>query len=129
VVVDAGAIARSAGAIVLGFERFDPDLDLAGVVFNRVAGEAHWRWLREAVAARCRAVPLGWLPYRETMTLPERHLGLVTAAEHGLPRSVLDELSQAIEASVDVDRLLQLARSTVEPDANASRAPETPGAA
>ena len=36
-VVDAGAMARSAGALVLGFERFDPDLDLAGVVFNRVA--------------------------------------------------------------------------------------------
>ena len=55
-VVDAGAMARSAGAVVLGFERFDPDLNLAGVVFNRVAGESHWRWLREAVAARCRAV-------------------------------------------------------------------------
>ena len=51
-VVDAGAMARSAGAVVLGFERFDPDLDLAGVVFNRVAGDVHWRWLRDAVTAR-----------------------------------------------------------------------------
>src|SRR5262245_65914763 len=51
-VVDAGAMARSAGSIVLGFERFDPDLDVAGVVFNRVAGVTHWNWLHEAVAGR-----------------------------------------------------------------------------
>jgi cobyrinic acid a,c-diamide synthase len=114
-VVDAKAMARSAGAIVLGFERFDPDLDLAGVVFNRVASETHWKWLREAVSARCRAVPLGYLPRWDSLTLPERHLGLVTAAEQGLPPALLDELSQAIEATVDVDRLLALARSQVAP--------------
>lgn len=112
-IVDARAMARSAGAVVLGFERYDPDLDLAGVVFNGVAGEAHGQWLREAVAARCRAVPLGFLPHRDSLALPERHLGLVTAAEQGLPPSLVDELSRAIEASVDVDRLLSLARSQV----------------
>jgi cobyrinic acid a,c-diamide synthase len=114
-VVDAKAMARSAGAIVLGFERFDPDLDLAGVVFNRVASETHWNWLREAVAARCRAAPLGFLPRRDSLALPERHLGLVTAAEHGLPPTLLDELSSAVEATVDVGRLLSLARSQVVP--------------
>jgi cobyrinic acid a,c-diamide synthase len=116
-VVDAGAMARSAGAIVLGFEEFDPDLDLAGVVFNGVAGESHWKLLREAVSARCRAVPLGFLPRRDSFALPERHLGLVTAAERGLPPSLLDELSRAIEVTVDVDRLVSLARSRVAPAA------------
>jgi cobyrinic acid a,c-diamide synthase len=119
-VVDARAMARSAGAIVLGFERFDPDLDLAGVVFNRVASETHWRWLRETVSARCRATPLGYLPRRDSLSLPERHLGLVTAAEHGLSHALLDELVAAIEGSVDVDRLLQLAKSSIRPsDADA----------
>jgi cobyrinic acid a,c-diamide synthase len=124
-VLDAGAMARSAGAIVLGFERFDPDLSLAGVVFNRVAGETHWTWLREAMGTRCRAVPLGFLPRRDSLTLPERHLGLVTATEHGLPRPVLDELSHAIEASLDVDRLLALARSDVVRAARALRTAPT----
>ena len=63
-VADAWAMARAPGAVVLGFESFDPELDLAGVVFNRVAGDTHWRWLREAVdgalpdasrSATCRA--------------------------------------------------------------------------
>jgi cobyrinic acid a,c-diamide synthase len=82
-----------------------------------VAGETHWGWLREAVTARCRAVPLGYLPRRDVLTLPERHLGLVTAAEQGLPGPLLDELCGALEASVDVERLLALARSDVEPAA------------
>jgi cobyrinic acid a,c-diamide synthase len=118
-VVDARAMARSAGAVVLGFESFDPELRLAGVLFNRVAGDTHWRWLREAVTARCRTVPLGYLPRRESLALPERHLGLVTAAEHGLPAALLDELSAAMTASIDLDRLLALARSDVAPTAPA----------
>jgi cobyrinic acid a,c-diamide synthase len=114
-VVDARAMARSAGAVVLGFERFDPDLDLAAVIFNRVAGPTHARWLGEGVEGACRALPVGWLPARGSLALPERHLGLVTAAEGPLTESFLDELADAIEESVDLDRLLALARSQVEP--------------
>ena len=122
-VADAGAMARSAGAVVLGFESFDPELRLAGVLFNRVAGDTHWRWLREAVTARCQTVALGYLPRRESLALPERHLGLVTAAEQGLPAPLLDELSAAMSASIDLDRLLALARSDVAPAAPAMRDP------
>jgi cobyrinic acid a,c-diamide synthase len=114
-VVDAGAMARSAGAVVLGFERFDPDLQLAGVLFNRAAGDTHWQWLRESMAGRCRAIPLGYLPRRDALVLPERHLGLVTAAEHGLPGRLLGELSGVMASSIDLGQLLALARSDVAP--------------
>ncbi len=112
-VVDAQAMARSAGAVVVGFERFDPELDLAGVIFNRVAGKTHYRWLREALEGSCHATPLGFLPRRESLALPERHLGLVTVAEHGLSGSFLDELAGIVEECVDLDRLLSLARSHI----------------
>jgi cobyrinic acid a,c-diamide synthase len=112
-VVDAHAMARSAGAVVVGFERFDPELDLAGVIFNRVAGETHYRWLRQALEGNCRATPLGFLPRRESLALPERHLGLVTVAEEGLSGAFLDELAGIFEECVDLDRLLSLARSHV----------------
>lgn len=114
-VVDTSAMARSAGAVVLGFERFDPDLNLAGVIFNRVAGTTHFRWLRESMEGACRAIPLGFIPARAALTLPERHLGLVTAAEGVLTPELLDQLAAAVEESVDLDRLLGLARSRVEP--------------
>jgi cobyrinic acid a,c-diamide synthase len=108
-VVDATAMSRSAGALVLGFERFDPDLNLAAVIFNQVGGELHARWLREAVEGACRAVPVGFLRRQETLALPERHLGLVTAAEGVLDPGRCDALASAVERSVDVDRLLALA--------------------
>ncbi len=49
---------RSAAAVVLGFERFDPHLMLAGVVFNRASGPAHRQWLTDAVASAGMAPPL-----------------------------------------------------------------------
>ncbi|OGL06830.1 MAG: hypothetical protein A3I03_06205 [Candidatus Rokubacteria bacterium RIFCSPLOWO2_02_FULL_68_19] len=126
-VVDAGAMARSAGAVVLGFERFDPDLNLAAVIFNRVGGSVHAEWLRQAVEGGCRAVPLGFIPAREALALPERHLGLVTAAEGGLGRDFLDELAQVVEDSVDLDRLLALAGTSLPHVPRGDS--ETPGAA
>lgn len=120
-VADARAMARSGAAVVLGFERFDPDLPIAGVIWNRVSGETHARWLDEALQEHCRALPLGWLPREDALALPERHLGLVTARERRLTREFLDPLVSAIEKSVDLDRLLSLAKSQVSSSATGPR--------
>src|SRR3984957_9612734 len=61
-VVDAGKSARSIAAIMLGFETFDPELTIAGVILNRVASEAHFQMLEAAILTRCRTPILGWLP-------------------------------------------------------------------
>jgi cobyrinic acid a,c-diamide synthase len=116
-VVDANALARSAGAVVMGFERFDPGIDLAGVIFNRAGGSAHYQWMCEALTGVCRAMPLGFLPRRGSLALPERHLGLVTAAEQGLPDGFLAELGDLTEAHLNMDHLLSLARSGIGADA------------
>ena len=61
-VVDASKSARSVAAVVLGFEMFDSELRLAGVILNRVAGERHYQMLREAIESSCRTKIMGWLP-------------------------------------------------------------------
>lgn len=108
-VLDASAQARSAAAVALGFERFDPALRVAGVIVNRVAGEAHGRAVLDALGAAIHAVPLGALPLDGELTLPERHLGLVTAIEGPLTDARRARLGEAIEKHVDLDRLLALA--------------------
>lgn len=108
-VIDVRAQSRSAGAVVLGFERFDPELTVAGVIANRVGGDVHARWVRDAVAAGCRAVMLGAIKRDETLTLPERHLGLVTALEGTLTAERRGRLADTIETSIDLDRLLAIA--------------------
>ncbi len=112
-VLDAGALVRSAAAVVLGFEHFDPELSLAGVVFNRTGGPAHRQWLSQAVASVCKARPLGALPHDPGVALPERHLGLVTAVEGGYSPELRQRLAGLIEAHVDLNALVGLARSTV----------------
>jgi cobyrinic acid a,c-diamide synthase len=80
-VVDASKSARSIAAVIRGFEVFDPDLRLAGVVLNGVASDKHYQLLADAIAGNCTAPILGWVPYQQTVRIPERHLGLHTAAE------------------------------------------------
>ncbi len=113
-VVDAGALVRSAGAVVLGFERFDPELRLEGVVFNRVGGPRHVEWLRQAVEGACRSRVLGALPHAADVALPERHLGLVTAAEGGYAPGLRQALAALVERHLDLDALVALASSAVE---------------
>jgi cobyrinic acid a,c-diamide synthase len=108
-VVDASAMARSAAAVVRGFETFDPDLNVAGVLFNRIGGERHAELLRDAIGGACRAKACGFLPRNENIHLPSRHLGLTMAAESLTP-ACLDEMGRWVEAHVDLDALLQLAR-------------------
>src|SRR5690242_4398873 len=101
-VVDAGAQSRSAAATVLGFERFDPHLDVAGVIFNRVGGDVHAQWLADAVRATCRARVLGALRGEDALALPERHLGLVTGAEGVLTGERRRRLAEACARWVDL---------------------------
>lgn len=108
-VVDASAMARSAAALVHGFETFDTALELAGVVFNRIGGARHAGLLRESMAAYCRSTPLGFLPRSERIALPSRHLGLTMAAE-ALTAECLSELVAWVEKHMDLDALLALAR-------------------
>jgi len=123
-VIDAHAQARSAAAVVLGFERLDPDLKLAAVIANRVGGSAHARGVRDAVSACCRAQMVGALPYDAQVALAERHLGLVTAGEGGLTEDNRARLAEAMERGVDLNRLLALAGP-----APTSTAPVEPAAA
>jgi cobyrinic acid a,c-diamide synthase len=123
-IVDASAQSRSVAATVQGFERFDPKLEVAGVIFNRVGGDRHARWLAEAVANACRARPLGALRHEDGLVLPERHLGLHTAAEGVLTEARRRRLAEACERFVDLDALRALGRplagaSAAEPAAAA----------
>jgi cobyrinic acid a,c-diamide synthase len=110
-VVDAASMARSAAAIVHGYRTFDPEVRVAGVIFNRVGSDHHEQLLRDALADL--GVPvLGALRRDERVATPERHLGLVPAEEReARAREALATLSDAAERYVDLDEVMRLARS------------------
>ena len=115
--VDARSMARSAAALVHGFATFDPDLTLAGVVFNRVGSATHLDYLRQALESvpggvRC----FGGLPRETELAIPERHLGLVTTEDHPLEGAYLEGLADLVERHLDLDGLLAaLAPAPLEP--------------
>ncbi|KPC99227.1 Cobyrinic acid A,C-diamide synthase [Geobacillus sp. BCO2] len=74
-VIDAAGMARSAAAIVRGFQTFHPNVRIASVFANRVGGEGHFRLIQAAIEQMCGIPAVGYLPKDEALTLPERHLG------------------------------------------------------
>lgn len=109
-VLDAGKSARSLAAVVLGFETFDPALQLAGVILNRIAGERHFRLLETAIAATCRTPVIGWLLREPQVAIPERHLGLRTTeeADEIAAADLSGALADLAEAHLDLTALLSL---------------------
>jgi cobyrinic acid a,c-diamide synthase len=105
-VVDAASMARSAAAIVMGFEQFDTELEYAGVVFNNVGSQRHLQYLTAAVQDRVAMPCLGGILRDAKISIPERHLGLVTREDHPLNEQSIDRLSGLIERSLDLDLLL-----------------------
>ncbi|MDX8048240.1 cobyrinate a,c-diamide synthase [Lentzea sp. BCCO 10_0798] len=110
-VVDARGQSRSLAALLHGFRGYDPTVRLGGVILNQVGSERHEQVLRSA----CDEVGLdvlGVLPRDPQFSLPSRHLGLVTAAEHG-PEAVaaVDAIAAAVAKHVDLDAVRRLASS------------------
>ncbi len=106
-VVDAKSMARSAAAVILGFERFDPGLSFAGVIFNNLGSKRHQSYLIDAVGENIEIPCLGGLVIDEKIAIPERHLGLVTREDHCPGDETIDLLANVIEERIDLDLLLK----------------------
>jgi len=102
-IVSAKGKARSAAAIVKGFEEFDKNLKIAGVIFSKTGSLRHYEYLKSAVEQNCKTPCLGFMPYNENIVMPERHLGLVTAEELDIKKDVLSTLMSMVQNHIDMD--------------------------
>lgn len=118
-VIDAKSMGASAAAIAKGFRDYDPSVQLAGVILNRLGSDTHEAMIREAMAGIDMSV-YGALRRNDGLKMPERHLGLVPVEENE-ERELIDRMGEAAAGQVDLDKLLALARSAVplEPEERA----------
>lgn len=105
-ILDASAMAQA-----LGFQHFDPELALAGFIVNFVGGQAHGQGVAGAIERATGLPVLGWLPSNPALKIPERHLGLIPTAEDGRWQDFIDSAAEHVSRYVDLDRLLEIARS------------------
>jgi cobyrinic acid a,c-diamide synthase len=108
-VVDIHSMARSVAAIVLGFQRLNPEVAIRGVIVNKAGSEGHYRLAKAAIEQECGSPVLGWIRRDAALDIPERHLGLIPAVERGELQPLFERLADVIEQGVDLDALISLA--------------------
>jgi cobyrinic acid a,c-diamide synthase len=109
-VVDAGGLSNSIAAVVRGFTGFAWDVEIKGVLLNRVGSERHYRLLQDTLQAYGLPPAIGYLRKDAAIERPERHLGLVPAPALEDRETYLDHLASAVSETVDLDAVLRLAR-------------------
>jgi len=107
-VLDVARQAQSAAAIARGFAAHDPAVKIAGVILNRTASERHRALVADAISAVGLPV-FGVLPRDAALSLPERHLGLVQAAEHADLAALIERLAETAECHFNLDAIIAAA--------------------
>ncbi|MGM0901757.1 MAG: cobyrinate a,c-diamide synthase [Bacillota bacterium] len=110
-IVNAASMARSAAAIVKGFQMLEEKSNIVGVLANQLGSKSHFEIVKSAIEQECGIPVIGYLPKGAVPTLPSRHLGLVPAIERGELDSYFDSLAEAIEETVDMEQLLEITKA------------------
>jgi cobyrinic acid a,c-diamide synthase len=108
-VIDTVGMTRGIAPLVRGYLEFDPDVDIRGVILNKVGGARHEAKLRAALERYTDAEVLGAIGRDAALEIPERHLGLIPANEAGSADAMIARLADAVSAGVDLDRIIGLA--------------------
>jgi cobyrinic acid a,c-diamide synthase len=111
-VVDVRSAAESIAAVIKGFELYNPDLRICGVICNQVGSKRHEKMIQDAVDQSCKSEILGFFPRNVSFELPSRHLGLHMGQEVSMDGGQVDTLVSAIEKNINIERLLQLSISS-----------------
>ena len=114
-IANAARVARSIAAEVLGFQQFDPDVRIAGVILNGIGSPRHLDFCKPPIEQATGIPVLGYLPRRDDLQAPERHLGLVPMVEGPLAAGWLDALIAQVEQTIDIDALLTIAARAKTP--------------
>jgi cobyrinic acid a,c-diamide synthase len=122
--IDATKTTRTVAAVVSGCMAFDPDLKIAGVVLNWVAGARHERILRTSIEHYCDLPVLGAIPKQRSQRFPERHMGLVPTVEHQWAQDAVTFIGDLAQKYLDLDAIGQIARG-VSRAPGSSRIPDT----
>lgn len=108
-IIDVKAMAGSAAAIAFGFSKLDPELNVAGIILNRVGSEKHYQMVAEAIKEYVDIPIVGFLSKNQLLSLPERHLGLVPTNEDKSLKATLDAIVDSIEVSLDIEKIIKIA--------------------
>lgn len=109
IIADVTMSTRTVAALILGCQRFDPDLDIAGVILNRVAGTRQKNLVKDSIEKYCNIPVIGSVPKLKGNPFPERHMGLVPHLESSHARDAVKWAQRVVEDHIDTDSILEIA--------------------
>lgn len=112
-IVNCASMARSAAAIVKGFQTLSTGPDIIGVIANSVGSEGHYQIVKAAIEQECGVPVLGYMKREKDIDIPSRHLGLIPAIERGELNPFFDKLAELVMKTIDIDQLYELAKTSI----------------
>ncbi len=113
-VLDARGITRGIAPLILGYQAFEPDIRIAGVILNRLGGSRHEAKLRAIVEHYTNVPVLGAVHDDPQLALVERHLGLMPANETAKADQAIAAIAERVARQVDLDRLLAITTTSAQ---------------
>jgi cobyrinic acid a,c-diamide synthase len=110
-VIDARGMTRGVAPLILGYQAFDPEIRIAGVILNNLGGSRHESKLRAVIEHYTDVEVIGAVQHDLSLQIAERHLGLVPANEQDASRERIRHVGERVAAQVDLDRLLAIGDS------------------
>ena len=107
-VIDARGMTRGIAPLILGYQAFDREIDIAGVILNNLGGSRHEAKLRSVIEHYTGVPVLGAIHHDERLSIVERHLGLMPSNESDAAAARIKQIASAIAEQVDLDKLLSL---------------------
>jgi len=105
-------VTRTSAASILGSVKMDPELNIAGVILNQVAGKRHGKVAKEAIEEITGIPVVGIIPkLKDKFILPTRHLGLITPEEFEKKTTFIQDLCEIVEENLDISKILEIAES------------------
>ena len=115
-IVNCASMARSAAAIVKGFQMLASGPNIVGVIANQVGSVGHFEIVKAAIEQECNVPVVGYMKREQDIDIPSRHLGLIPAIERGELNPFFERLGTLISETIDIDRLYELAETTEIPN-------------
>jgi len=109
-VIDARGMTRGIAPLILGYQAFDRDINIAGVILNNLGGSRHESKLRAVIEHYTDVPVVGAIHHDERLSIVERHLGLMPSNESHIATSKIKQIGEAIAEQIDLDKLLALSQ-------------------
>ena len=109
-VIDARGMTRGIAPLILGYQAFDRDINIAGVILNNLGGSRHEAKLRAVIEHYTDVPVIVAIHHDERLSIVERHLGLMPSNESHVATSKIKQIGEAIAEQVDLDKLLVLSQ-------------------